>query len=116
MFCRSKFIYFSILNAFIRIHDFVFLRVSLHKQNYPASNLISGLDKKWKCEETGLDTAYVVLEFEAPTKISGIDIGNEHSAFIDVAVGRNGWPLEKYKVSCIFLYEIQVITVWFIYF
>lgn len=42
---------------------------------------------------------YVVLKLENPTKINGIDIGNENSAFIDVSVGRTGWPIEKFKVS-----------------
>lgn len=42
---------------------------------------------------------YVVLQFDKPTKISGIDIGNENSAFIEVSVGRTGWPVDKFKVS-----------------
>lgn len=69
------------------------------KQNYPASNLINGSLKKWKCEESGLDSVYVVLQFECPTKINAIDIGNENSTFIEVAVGKNGWPIEKFKVG-----------------
>lgn len=34
--------------------------------------------------------AYVVLELAEPTEINGIDIGNEHSCFIEVRVGRKG--------------------------
>lgn len=68
------------------------------KQHFPANNLIQGANKKWKCEEIGLDSVYVILQLEHATKINGIDIGNEHSAFIEVSVGRNGWPIEKYKV------------------
>lgn len=70
-------------------------------QNYPASNLINESTKKWKCEESGLESVYVVLQLENPTKINGIDIGNENSAFVEVAVGRTGWPVEKFKV-CVF--------------
>ena len=67
-------------------------------QNHPATNLVHNANKKWRCEEIGLDSAYVVLQLEKPTKISGIDIGNEGSAFIEVSVGRTGWPVEKFKV------------------
>lgn len=45
-----------------------------------------------------MESVYVVLQLENPTKINGIDIGNENSAFIDVSVGRTGWPIEKFKV------------------
>lgn len=66
---------------------------------HPAANLVSSANatKKWKCAESGLKSIYVILQFEKPTKISGIDIGNEHSAFIQVLVGRNGWSQEDYK-------------------
>ncbi|XP_055301935.1 DNA repair protein XRCC1 [Sitodiplosis mosellana] len=73
------------------------LLCSSEDKNHPATNLISSSSKKWKCEETGLDSVYVVLQFEKPTKISGIDIGNENSSFIEVSVGRSGWPVERFK-------------------
>lgn len=78
------------------------------QQNYPASNLISDSNKKWKCEECGMDSVYVVLQLENPTKINGIDIGNENSAFIEVAVGRTGWPIEKFKVCVVPLINFQL--------
>lgn len=66
---------------------------------HPAANLIlsANINKKWKCAENGLKSIYVILQFEKPTKITGIDIGNEHAAFIQVYVGRNGWNHEDYK-------------------
>lgn len=60
------------------------------------------MNEKWKCKKVGIDSAYVVLKLRHPTKIAGIDIGNEKSAFIEVSVGRNGWSIEEYKVSFVF--------------
>ncbi|EDW86503.1 uncharacterized protein Dwil_GK18507 [Drosophila willistoni] len=45
---------------------------------------------KWKTQQTGEKSAYVILEFNEPQQITGIDIGNEHSAFIEVMVSRSG--------------------------
>lgn len=63
-------------------------------QKYPPKNLIqsSGADKKlgWKCRDQGEKKAHVVLELAEPTVINGIDIGNEHSCFIEVLVGQKG--------------------------
>lgn len=56
-------------------------------------------NKKWKCEDIGLESVYVVLKLEKSTKINGIDIGNENSAFVEVSVGRTGWPVDKFKVT-----------------
>ncbi|KFB53623.1 AGAP002605-PA-like protein [Anopheles sinensis] len=58
--------------------------------NYPASNLLKPDNKKWKCREAGEKNAFVVIRLEEPVRISGIDIGNEHSAFIEVLVARSG--------------------------
>lgn len=82
------------INLVPLFNNFVFLI----KQNYPASNLLNNSIKKWKSEESGLGTVYVVLQLENPTKITGIDIGNENSVFIEVSVGRTGWPVDKFKV------------------
>uniref|UniRef100_A0A182JYQ9 BRCT domain-containing protein n=1 Tax=Anopheles christyi TaxID=43041 RepID=A0A182JYQ9_9DIPT len=58
--------------------------------NYPASNLLKPGNKKWKCRTAGEPQAFVVLRLEEPIHITGIDIGNEHSAFIEVLVARSG--------------------------
>uniref|UniRef100_A0A182W0W0 BRCT domain-containing protein n=1 Tax=Anopheles minimus TaxID=112268 RepID=A0A182W0W0_9DIPT len=58
--------------------------------NYPASNLLKPSNRKWKCRQPGEQQAYVVLRLEEPTQITGIDIGNEHSALIEVLVARSG--------------------------
>lgn len=55
--------------------------------------------KKWKGEKAGLDSVYVFLQLENPTKINGIDIRNESSAFVDVSVGKTRWPIDKFKVN-----------------
>lgn len=66
---------------------------------HPASNLLLNTDanKKWKCNEKGTRSILVVLAFEKPTRIVGLDIGNEHSAFVEAFVGRNGWNHEDFK-------------------
>ncbi|XP_050083258.1 DNA repair protein XRCC1 [Anopheles aquasalis] len=58
--------------------------------NYPAANLLRPDNRKWKCHQAGEQTAFVVIRLEEPVQISGIDIGNEHSAFIEVLVARSG--------------------------
>ncbi|XP_035783698.1 DNA repair protein XRCC1-like [Anopheles albimanus] len=58
--------------------------------NYPAANLLRPDNRKWKCRQPGEQTAFVVIRLEEPVQISGIDIGNEHSAFIEVLVARSG--------------------------
>lgn len=62
-------------------------------------NLLNEANKKWLCEENGLKLAYVTLQLEKPTQITGIDIGNENSAFIEALVGKNSWPDDKFQVS-----------------
>lgn len=71
--------------------------VSSEDKAYPASNLLSNSNKKWKCESPAPSPIYVILQFDGPTKITGIDIANEHSAFIEVFVGKNGWLPDKYQ-------------------
>ncbi|XP_037038333.1 DNA repair protein XRCC1 [Bradysia coprophila] len=60
---------------------------------FPASNLLSSTTstgKKWKCQSEGEKSAEVVLELESSSTITAIDIGNEHSAFVEVFVSKNG--------------------------
>lgn len=52
---------------------------------------------KWKTESVGEKKAHVVLEFEQPQQIVGIDIGNEHAAFIEVLVSKSGCQLDDFK-------------------
>lgn len=69
-------------------------------QKYPASNLILTTGEKkapWKCRDQGEKKAYVILELSEPTLINGIDIGNEHSCFIEVLVARKGDPESEFK-------------------
>lgn len=75
-------------------------------QAHPANNLLLDTNKKWKCQTNGESLAYVILQLEKTTEITGIDIGNEHSAFIEVLVGKNGWPQDKFKV-CQSIYSIS---------
>nr|XP_023023307.1 DNA repair protein XRCC1 isoform X1 [Leptinotarsa decemlineata] len=55
-----------------------------------ASNVLKNDSKKWKCRTAGEKMAVIVLQLEKATEISGIDIGNEHSAFVEVLVSRSG--------------------------
>lgn len=47
------------------------------------------MTKKWKCKEAGEKSCFVVLKLDQPRVISGIDIGNERSGFIEVFVGNS---------------------------
>ncbi|KAJ8913467.1 hypothetical protein NQ315_013847 [Exocentrus adspersus] len=63
-----------------------------------ANNILtSDSSKKWKCQTAGEKNAVVVLQLEKASVISGIDIGNEHSAYVEVLVSRSG-TTEDYKV------------------
>ncbi|XP_060530345.1 DNA repair protein XRCC1 [Cylas formicarius] len=64
---------------------------------HAAKNLLSSDPaKKWKCKTAGEKNAIVVLQFEQPTVITGVDIGNEHSAYIEILVSRS--TSDDYKV------------------
>lgn len=52
----------------------------------PAENLLK--TKKWTCKEGG-EAQHVVLELDGPAQIKSLNIGNEHSAFIEVQVGNS---------------------------
>lgn len=59
-------------------------------QQFPAKNLLeTKITKKWKCKEAGERSCFVVLKLDKPRVISGIDIGNEKSGFIEVLVGNS---------------------------
>jgi hypothetical protein len=63
--------------------------ISYDSQKYPAKNLLEKKEaKSWKCKTAGELTAQVILQLEKPVIVTGIDIGNECSAFIQVMVGR----------------------------
>ncbi|XP_058822954.1 DNA repair protein XRCC1 isoform X2 [Topomyia yanbarensis] len=65
--------------------------------SFPAANLLSKEARKWKCRDPGERSAYVVLRLEKLLTINGIDIGNEHSAFIEVLVGKSGPSSPEFK-------------------
>lgn len=63
-----------------------------------AANLLKeNAAKKWKTQAIGEKSAHVILEFEEPQQITGIDIGNEHSAFIEVLVSKTGCQPDDFK-------------------
>lgn len=64
-----------------------------------AENLIkSQPGKKWKTKNAGEKSAYVILEMSECHQITGIDIGNEHSAFVEVLVGKSSCAPEDFTV------------------
>lgn len=78
--------------------------------NFPASNLLAKEARKWKCREPGEKSAFVVLRLEKTLGINGIDIGNEHSAFIEVLVGKSGPANPEFKeilLTCSFMTPIE---------
>ncbi|XP_070136274.1 DNA repair protein XRCC1 [Drosophila bipectinata] len=63
--------------------------VSSEDSVHSAENLLKeNAGKKWRIKSSGEKSAYVILEFQEAQQITGIDIGNEHSAFIDAKVSR----------------------------
>ncbi|XP_017769713.1 PREDICTED: DNA repair protein XRCC1 [Nicrophorus vespilloides] len=61
--------------------------------DYGAANLLDHKSaKKWQCLKPGERTANVVLQLEEPTVITNVDIGNNHSAYVSVEVGRSSNP------------------------
>ncbi|XP_057669634.1 DNA repair protein XRCC1 [Diorhabda carinulata] len=55
-----------------------------------AHNILStDSNKKWKCQLPGEKQAIVVLQLEKASQITAIDIGNEHSAYVEVHVSRS---------------------------
>lgn len=67
--------------------------------NFPAANLLSkdSTARRWKCRDAGEKSAHVVFRLDKPVCINGIDIGNEHSAFVEVLVGRSGPTNVEFK-------------------
>ncbi|KAH8409034.1 hypothetical protein KR009_005615 [Drosophila setifemur] len=67
--------------------------VSSEDPVHTAENLLKeNAGKKWRTKSGGEKSAYVILEFQEAQQITGIDIGNEHSAFIEVRVSRTMVP------------------------
>ncbi|XP_022901738.2 DNA repair protein XRCC1 [Onthophagus taurus] len=65
---------------------------------FPASNILNpDPTKKWKTHSQGEKSANIVLQLEKATQITSIDIGNEHSAYIEVLVSRSS-SNDDYKV------------------
>ncbi|XP_055546758.1 DNA repair protein XRCC1 [Wyeomyia smithii] len=65
--------------------------------NFPASNLLAKDARKWKSKDSGEKSAYVILRLEKAFCISGVDIGNEHSAFVEVLVAKSGPSNPEFK-------------------
>ncbi|KAL3276299.1 hypothetical protein HHI36_024197 [Cryptolaemus montrouzieri] len=58
---------------------------------HTADNILgNNTSRKWKCKTPGEKNAVLFLQLEKASKITGIDIGNEHSAYIEVLVSRSG--------------------------
>ena len=54
----------------------------------PASSLVSGgPGGKWRCREPGEKQAWVLLQLQQLSTITGIDIGNNGAALVEIQVG-----------------------------
>lgn len=75
-----------------------------------ANNILStDAAKKWKCQSPGEKTAVIVLQLEKASVITGIDIGNEHSAYVEILVSRSQ-NSQDYKVlltMCSFMTPLE---------
>merc|ERR1712212_431686 len=68
--------------------------VSSEDPIFKAENLLKNM--KWRCQNNGESQVSVVLQLSKPVKISGIDIGNNASAFVGIQVGRQA--SDEFKV------------------
>lgn len=79
-------------------------------QVHVAKNILSSdTTKKWKCRTAGEKNAVIVLQLEKAAIISGIDIGNEHSAYVEILASRSEIK-DDYKVlltMCSFMTPIE---------
>ncbi|XP_077292431.1 DNA repair protein XRCC1-like isoform X2 [Arctopsyche grandis] len=73
---------------------------SSEQPEYPANNLLSKeiVNKRWVGQEKGSSSNSVVFQLEKSTQITSIHVGNFHSAFIEVLVGRSEAADQKYEV------------------
>lgn len=55
------------------------------------------VSKKWKIKEAGERHAFVILKLDKPRQISGIDIGNEYSGFVEIFVGNSKQDPPEFK-------------------
>ncbi|CAH0386803.1 unnamed protein product [Bemisia tabaci] len=76
------------------------LSVNSEDSVHNAQNLLlkDNPSKKWKCKTPGEKQAVVILQLEKASKITGIDIGNEFSAFVEVLVAKSTSNEDDYKV------------------
>lgn len=75
---------------------------------HTAENILNtDSNKKWKCKTAGEQNCTVILQLAELTVITGIDIGNEHSAFVEVHVGRTGFNDDDYKVIFFMSYALS---------
>ncbi|XP_023301664.2 DNA repair protein XRCC1 isoform X1 [Lucilia cuprina] len=85
--------------------------VSSEDNVHLAENLIQiQPGKKWKTKNSGEKSAYVILEMSDCQQITGIDIGNEHSAFVEVLVGKSTCGPQDFKeilITCSFMTPIE---------
>uniref|UniRef100_A0A1I8NZK9 BRCT domain-containing protein n=1 Tax=Stomoxys calcitrans TaxID=35570 RepID=A0A1I8NZK9_STOCA len=78
--------------------------VSSEDSQFPGENILKG--KKWKTQNVGEKSAYIILEMDE-AKITGIDIGNEHSAFVEVLVAKNPSDFKEILITCSFMTPIE---------
>lgn len=75
-----------------------------------ANNILTtDATKKWKCRTPGEKNAVIVLQLEKASVITGIDIGNEHSAYVEILVSRSE-NNDEYKVlltMCSFMTPVE---------
>lgn len=71
---------------------------SSENEKHRTENLLSlNPNKTWRCEKPGEKCAYVLLQLEKASSITGVDIGNDHSAFVEVLVSRTGGTNDTFE-------------------
>jgi len=78
--------------------------VSSEDNKFPATNLLGAPGSgKWKSAVAGEKQLSVIVQLSRPSKIAGVHVGNEGSAFVEILVGKESatseqdWKVGKYK-------------------
>lgn len=85
------------------------ISVSSEDKRYPVSNLLGSAGSgKWRCGTAGEKKVSVIIQLQNPSKISGIHVGNEASAFVEVLVGKESTSTDGDWKVCFNAYLMAV--------
>ena len=74
-------------------------------QGHPAKNLLGGEirpNKNWLCEK-GSNKGAIIIQLKKAAILTSIHVGNAHSAFVEILVGKAADVTDHYEV-CFYYY------------